>query len=148
MKILVRQHYLISLDDLDYEMALDYERKKSHEWTVRKINNGYYACMPQGILLHREIMKPLPGFCIDHINQNTLDNQRSNLRVTSYSVNRLNSKINSNNKTGERNITLTGDVYRVMFRRNKHTLHAGSFKTLEEAIKVRDFKLKELNGLS
>jgi hypothetical protein len=42
------------------------------------------------IKLHQELLKPIKGQIIDHINRNTLDNRRSNLRMCSASLNSFN----------------------------------------------------------
>lgn len=48
------------------------------------------ASKKYAVLLHRHIMDP-PGHAqVDHINHNTLDNRRQNLRIVSRSLNALN----------------------------------------------------------
>lgn len=71
----------------------DFERLNQHKWYF---NQGYAVhCVGKRpnykqILMHREIMKPLPGFQIDHINHKKLDNRRINLRICNNSENSRN----------------------------------------------------------
>lgn len=59
--------------------------------------------------LHRYLMSfdyDISKYCIDHINHNTLDNTRENLRVTLVKHNTKNrSSKNSNNTSGYRNVS-------------------------------------------
>jgi hypothetical protein len=65
--------------------------------------NGYAARFRNRRVefLHHVILKPKPGFYIDHINGNRLDNRSANLRQCTPSQNSLNrSRPNTNSRTG------------------------------------------------
>ena len=54
-------------------------------------NNKLYLIRDDKKWLHRLIMPDCPkGMVIDHINGNSLDNTRKNLRITTYSINTQN----------------------------------------------------------
>lgn len=80
----------------------DYERINVHKWYAVGRDRRFYAQRTVrvmgnyklGILMHREILQVKNGAAIDHINRDSLDNQKSNLRLASARVNRINS-INS-----------------------------------------------------
>lgn len=50
------------------------------------------------ILLHRFITNTAKGMVVDHINKNTLDNRKSNLRVVTQSQNAMNQKTRDGQK--------------------------------------------------
>lgn len=82
---------------------------ENHSWHVTK--QGYVArryTYAKGktkiILIHRIIMNCPSGLMVDHINRNSLDNRKSNLRICNKSQNAANSKIASNNTSGYRGV--------------------------------------------
>ena len=76
---------------------------------------------------------------IDHINQNKLDNNISNLRWIPKNENHLN-KYHKIGASGHHNIQYDKRVntYRVSFTRRPARINIGSFKNIEEAIQARD----------
>lgn len=84
--------------------------------------------------MHNLILEKInPENVIDHIDHNTLNNTKSNLREITKIQNAQNiSTILSHSKTGYRNITIDKGKYRV--RINKKSF--GRYDTLEEAIEV------------
>lgn len=92
------------------------------------------------IYLHRYIMGAITfEQKVDHINGDTLDNRRENLRVTSSVVNVLNRiHTNSNNTSGVRGIAWSKQkqLWRARIKVRNRCLHLGHFKTVDSAAKV------------
>ena len=69
---------------------IDYEKVNQHRWSVRcqKLKNGnkfYAICSKLKTTMHQFILKKAKkGYVIDHINGNSLDNTRSNLREATF----------------------------------------------------------------
>lgn len=78
----------------------DIERVSSfpNTWTVSYSDfcKSYYVmgCLAdrKNINMQRWIMQPSDGFVVDHINHDTLNNTRDNLRVVTHTINQLNRK--------------------------------------------------------
>lgn len=83
---------LISLEDI--------EHVKKYKWCLG--GNGYVSC--KKVLLHREVMGVNTKIIIDHINGNTLDNRRENLRLCNASQNAINAKLSVANTSGTKGV--------------------------------------------
>jgi len=79
----------------------DVEKVKNQRWG--KHNKGYVN-NPDKVLLHRLIIDAKDGDIIDHINQDKLDNRKTNLRFVSLSENNFNSKLPYNNTSGVKGV--------------------------------------------
>jgi len=97
------------------------------------INGSGYAVVYRNRLVHRLVVDCPEGYVIDHINHNTLDNRKSNLRIVARSENDMNRCVTSN--TGEYGISLCNDRY---YRVTVDDKYCGIRKTLEEAIELRN----------
>lgn len=97
---------------------------------------------PRGTLfvyLHRLIMQHPEGMVVDHVNGNTLDNRRSNLRIVTPSQNGQNRKSTSA-ASGVRNVyrhTYTGRYF-VSFCVGYRRIQIGTYETLFEASQVAE----------
>jgi hypothetical protein len=107
---------------------------------VQKCGNFLYARIkPHKTYLHRAILNAPKGLVVDHLNRNTLDNRRSNLRLTSIRGNLLQQK-RPDNKTGYTGVTNYGydkSKYTAQIKVNYKKIHLGVFNTLKEAIVAR-----------
>ena len=130
----------ILLDDEDYErIEKDFKNLK---WTVTKNRNKLYAqkmVNGKNIYLHRYIMNCPKGKYVDHINHNTLDNRKQNLRITNNADNLRNGEIRVNNKTGVKGVYFDKErkKYVARIKVNYKGIFLGRFDTLEEAQKIR-----------
>lgn len=71
---------------VDYE---DFEYLNQFNWFLCGGYVGRNQNMKR-VLMARELMNPLKGMVVDHINHNILDNRKSNLRVVTYAENAMN----------------------------------------------------------
>lgn len=83
------------------EMRLKTHKKKSHKkvslWISESYSSKYAKTWVHGknVAIHHILVgTPICGNQVDHINGNSLDNRRSNLRVVSRGVNMYNTKLN------------------------------------------------------
>jgi hypothetical protein len=73
--------------------AEDFEAIKAYPWHAHSCRDRVYAITRQhgaAILMHRRILGAASGAIVDHINGNTLDNRRANLRFASNQQNSMN----------------------------------------------------------
>jgi len=86
---------------------LDYKKLKKHKWAItrsagvnRKLGEPYACTKIEGkkVYMHRFIMGGPKGLIVDHINRQTLDNRRENLRIVTHSENMKNRESWAKNK--------------------------------------------------
>ena len=134
------EHVLIDLEDVD--------KVRVRSWNVHK----GYARMKfnnKAIDLHRFVMgcEPGDGNLVDHIDHNTLDNRKSNLRLADYTTNQYNRAAQKSNTSGTVGVHL-GDNGKWIARIwvYKKAIHLGSFKNKEDAIKARKEAEEKYHG--
>lgn len=142
----------VLLDDEDYErIEKDFKNLK---WTITKNRNKFYVqktVNDKHIYLHRYIMNCPKDKYVDHINHNTLDNRKQNLRITNNADNLRNGEIRVNNKTGVKGVYFDNkrNKYVANIKVNYKGIFLGRFDTLEEAAQVRkkaEIKYWAVNG--
>jgi len=78
------------VDDKDFDLLTTWR------WHASSSDAGWYAARRSRtnitVYMHRMIMLPDPDLTIDHINHDTLDNRRSNLRVCTHAENLRNQR--------------------------------------------------------
>jgi hypothetical protein len=104
----------------------EYYVKASIKRNVPESKNGKTILALQRFLLQDKITEK---DLVDHINGNKLDNRESNLRITNNSNNLKNRKnINSNNKSGYRNICQVGNRLYVQLQVDGKNTKLASFE--------------------
>ena len=135
----------------------DLELIKKYKFHIYKnsTNSKFYVRCYKGVIngkekseaLHRLIMNTPTGLQTDHINRDTLDNRRCNLRICTIAENKQNQDAQKNNKSsGHKNIYWCREQnkWRVALRLNQKLISFGRYTELEEAIKVAEDARKKM----
>jgi hypothetical protein len=142
------------VDDEDFERVSQFKWQATGDERRRYYaTHGYYVNgKTKHLYMHRFIMDEPAGMQVDHINGNSLDNRRCNLRVATRQQNRHNSRLNKNSGTGFTGVTeLKGKQARksrfraYIIHNNKNEL-IGHFACPIEAAKAYDRRARELRG--
>jgi len=124
------QSLVVDAEDLD--LVGEYNWRLSGWGYVEKSHEK------KSVFLHRLIYEKhfgtiSDGKMIDHIDQNPLNNRKSNLRLCSNTQNQRNKKVRKNNKLGVKGVHIDQGSYRATINLNQKSIHLGRFKTLEDA---------------
>lgn len=145
--------YDVQIDEEDYDMV------KEYTWRIykKKVSDTAYVRAHQyvggkrvDILLHRFIMGCVygDGRMVDHINHNTLDNRKHNLRFCTRQENNQNRRKPALNTTGYKGVRVsTGDNRwgAVVFINHKN-IRVGTYNSPEEAARMYDMLAIRLQG--
>lgn len=130
-KILLSQNKIALIDDGDFEEV------NKHDWMY----DGRYArtrIKGKELRLHRLIMNPAKGLEVDHINGDSLDNRRMNLRLCSHKENLRNQRLNKANTSGFKGVCWVKNraQWQASIRVDQRCRYLGSFSKIEEAAKA------------
>lgn len=149
-QIELSQGKFATVDDADYEFL------RQWKWFARKAPDGkWYAVRGKRTLLgarHVQMSRALLGVSgkvvVDHINGDTLDNRRCNLRECSTAQNAINRGTPHNNKSGYKGVSWYArfNQWRAVIRVNYRLVHLGYFDSPEDAARAYDMAAKEHFG--
>lgn len=153
--ILLNNGEKTKVDDDDYKKYCGFKwtasKDKSGDYRpVRRINLGYKKS--KLIQLHRMIIGAKRGQIVDHINRDTLDNRKCNLRLCNKSQNGMNRPANKNSESGIKGVSWSKRDKRWVAKINKRIdgkykqIYIGNYFTKEEAAIAYNIKAIELFG--
>jgi hypothetical protein len=132
----------------------DYDELAKHKWNASKYGETFRAKRGFGpannhrkIYMHRQILNAPSDLEVDHIDGNGLNNQRSNLRLATRSLNNRNRHYQKPTKHGlPRGVSQCqgSGKFVVTISINDKTKYAGLFETKEEASKAYEQLTSEL----
>ena len=131
-KIKLTQGKYALVDDGDFDLL------KKHNWYISSHGYATSTTTPH-LYMHILINKTPKGKITDHINRNTLDNRRKNLRTGDKRLNSINRGIQSNNTSGHRGLSWMPKIKKwetYIWNHNKK-IGLGFYKFKKEAISIR-----------
>jgi len=156
MSVLPLNHGYIALVDDE-----DYERLKQFNWycKLKKDNKVYAARMrhkngwAKQVFLHHEVLgftSAPPGRVVDHINGNTLDCSRANLRICTQAQNLRNRPSKKNSRSKYKGVKIvkvkSGYRYKANIAVRKKSYYLGSFKDEYSAMATYNVVALKLHG--
>jgi hypothetical protein len=135
----------------------DYGRVSNLKWYAHKGTSGHYyaANMSQvvdgarrRVFMHRLINDTPEGLETDHINGDSLDNRRENLRTATKSQNQHNTKLRKDSTSGYKGVSWHKATKKWRARVNKdgHTVFTGYFDDITEAARAYNMAAQKLFG--
>jgi hypothetical protein len=144
-EIELTQGQVAIVDDEDYEYLSQWKWQASKNYKEK-----FYARRNDGnkkVYMHRQIIKVKKDEEIDHINGDTLDNRKENLRACCRRDNSRNAISGRKNKHGFKGVRLERKKFSAkIFDGKKHISISGNYKTSIEAARAYDKKAIELFG--
>jgi hypothetical protein len=123
VKYIATKRGKVKISDSDYELVSQYKwRLDKDGYAIAHDGNGGYISM------HRMITNCPKGMVIDHINHDSQDNTRENLRICTHSQNLGNAKIRKS-KSGYKGVTIKKNRFYVYCAKK----YIGSFKNIQDA---------------
>lgn len=140
--------------------SADYDWISQWKWFARwcTCTKGFYAARTAArksgekwnpiIHMHREVIRATPGFDADHINLDTLDNRRSNLRLATRAQNSWNRSRRSDNTSGYKGVSFRPEMglWRSRIMANGKRITLGYFPSAYDAHLAYCTAAAELHG--
>lgn len=141
------------VDDADFEWLSQWKWRAFWDWHTK----SYYARSSEKgkthktrreLRMHRLILGLEPGDKRhgDHIDGNTLNNQRSNLRIANVCQSNQNRRTPKSNTSGHKHVGWNLGAWRVCMRVNGITTKAERYKSKEDAIARANELRNQLQG--
>lgn len=135
----------VSVEDALYIGQFRWYYNRGYAVRHPKMHNG----VRKGKISMARLVNNTPqDMLVDHINGDTLDNRRENLRAVTYQQNSMNTKIPCNNRSGCKGVTWHSrdQVWTARIMIGGHRINLGNFSDITLAINAYETKERELFG--
>lgn len=135
--------FIIDADNLDKIKGVKfYPGGKSRD------GSQIYVMDCNGRTLHNYLFEHRNGYEIDHINLDTFDNRRCNIRYCTHQQNQMNQPLQRNNTSGVSGVSYYPPrrKFRARIKICQQEIHLGYFDTFEDAVKARNIGMRCMFG--
>ncbi|MEA1855604.1 hypothetical protein MKX67_18415 [Cytobacillus sp. FSL W7-1323] len=124
---------LEKVDSFPGSWFVNYNKKTESYYVMGNTKNK--EGKPALIGMHRYIMDAPTDRFVDHVDRNTLNNKRNNLRIVTLSENNQNTRVQKNNTSGARGVTWDKDKkkWRATVKYRGKVYYFGYHRTVEDA---------------
>lgn len=141
--------YFTKVDDDDYEKFAIHrwyadDSRKSEIRAVRSVNIGNKKI--KRVTLSREIMGATEGVVVDHINRDSLDNRKSNLRICTQGENCRNRSKQKHGISKYKGVSVAEKKWKAMITFQGKQIYLGTFSNEKDAAIAYNNKSRELFG--
>lgn len=138
MRIELSQGASAIVDDEDFDWlsargSWHLDGRGKHLYAVRNFQSGGKWHKER---MHRLLLADAP--VVDHVNGNTLDNRRPNLRAASLQQNSQNRRVRSDSSVGLKGVGRKRDRFTAAIQIGPDRYHLGTFPTAESAARAYD----------
>lgn len=125
---------------IDADMVDKIKTVKFYVGGKSKDGTQSYVIDCRGRSLHDYLFAHHDGFEIDHINLDTFDNRRCNIRYCTHQQNQMNQPLQKNNTSGVSGVSYypPRHKFRARIKVSQHEIHLGYYDTFEDAVKARN----------
>jgi hypothetical protein len=150
-EIPLTQGKVAMVDDDDFEWLNQWKWRVC--WMPGSQNFIARSQLPRGtgsrsLIMHRLILNAPPGVEVDHINHDTLDNRRGNIRLCSSSQNKMNRRAHKNSKSGLKGVHFEKErqCWRAEIKAYGKRIYLGRFKDVGSAAVAYDVAALRYHG--